>query len=121
MAISARNKLQGRVSVIKAGEAMCLVTIDVQGTKIVEPTVAAPPNERHTFCSSIDPPIPPSLLAFNIYPLPFLPAAKRKLAGNITGPCDPRSASFALSCAQLVGAKASISCSVGESFKTESL
>lgn len=35
MAISARNKLQGLVSDIKAGEAMCLVTLDVQGTKIV--------------------------------------------------------------------------------------
>jgi len=35
MAISARNKLQGRVSAIKAGEAMCLVTLDAQGTKIV--------------------------------------------------------------------------------------
>lgn len=35
MAISARNKLQGRVSAIKAGEAMSLVTIDAQGTKIV--------------------------------------------------------------------------------------
>ena len=35
MAISARNKLQGRVSAIKAGEAMALVTIDAQGTKIV--------------------------------------------------------------------------------------
>jgi molybdopterin-binding protein len=35
MAISARNKLQGRVSSIKSGEAMCLVTLDAQGTKIV--------------------------------------------------------------------------------------
>ena len=35
MAISARNKLQGRVSAIKAGEAMSLVTLDAQGTKIV--------------------------------------------------------------------------------------
>lgn len=35
MAISARNKLQGRVSAIKTGEAMCLVTLDAQGTKIV--------------------------------------------------------------------------------------
>ena len=35
MAISARNKLQGRVSNIKSGEAMCLVTLDAQGTKIV--------------------------------------------------------------------------------------
>lgn len=35
MAISARNKLQGQVSSIKSGEAMCLVTLDAQGTKIV--------------------------------------------------------------------------------------
>ena len=35
MAISARNKLQGRVSSIKSGEAMCLVTLDAQGTKVV--------------------------------------------------------------------------------------
>jgi molybdate transport system regulatory protein len=35
MAISARNKLQGRISAIKAGEAMSLVTLDAQGTKIV--------------------------------------------------------------------------------------
>ncbi|HSQ49720.1 MAG TPA: TOBE domain-containing protein, partial [Nitrospiraceae bacterium] len=35
MAISARNKLQGRVSSIKSGEAMCLVILDAQGTKIV--------------------------------------------------------------------------------------
>ena len=35
MAISARNKLQGQVSSIKSGEAMCLVTLDSQGAKIV--------------------------------------------------------------------------------------
>ena len=35
MAISARNKIQRRVSNIKSGEAMCLVTLDAQGTKIV--------------------------------------------------------------------------------------
>jgi len=35
MAISARNKLQGRVLDIKSGEAMCLVTLDAQGTKVV--------------------------------------------------------------------------------------
>lgn len=35
MAISARNKLQGRVTAIKAGEVMFLVTIDAQGPKIV--------------------------------------------------------------------------------------
>ena len=35
MAISARNKLQGQVSSIKSGEAMCLVTLDAQGIKVV--------------------------------------------------------------------------------------
>jgi molybdate transport system regulatory protein len=35
MAISARNKIQGRVSDLKSGEAMCLVTLDAKGTKIV--------------------------------------------------------------------------------------
>ena len=35
MAISARNKLQGRVSEIKSGEVMCLVTVEAQGTKVV--------------------------------------------------------------------------------------
>jgi len=35
MAISARNKLQGRVSYIKSGEVMCLVTLDAQGTKVI--------------------------------------------------------------------------------------
>ena len=35
MAISARNKLQARVSSIKSGEAMSLVTLDAQGTKVV--------------------------------------------------------------------------------------
>ncbi|MGH7181243.1 MAG: TOBE domain-containing protein [Nitrospiraceae bacterium] len=35
MAISARNKLQGRVSHIKSGEVMCLVTLDAQGTKVI--------------------------------------------------------------------------------------
>ena len=35
MAISARNKLQGRVSDIKSGEVMCLVTVEAQGTKVV--------------------------------------------------------------------------------------
>jgi len=34
MAISARNKLQGRVSNIKSGEAMCLVTLDAQGSRM---------------------------------------------------------------------------------------
>jgi molybdopterin-binding protein len=35
MAIGARNKLQGQVSSIKSGEAMCLVTLDAQGIKVV--------------------------------------------------------------------------------------
>ena len=35
MAISARNKIQGRVSDIKSGGVMCLVTLDAKGTKIV--------------------------------------------------------------------------------------
>jgi len=42
MAISARNKIQGRVSDLKSGEAMCLVTLDAKGTKIV----AAVTNQR---------------------------------------------------------------------------
>src|SRR6266849_5759156 len=93
----------------------------VQGTKMVEPTVAAPPKEIHTSCASTWPPIPPSALACRTYPLPDLPAAKTKLPGRSTAPCDPRSTSPAFSDAQEVGANASNSFSVGESFKIESL
>jgi len=35
MVISARNKIQGRVSAIASGEAMSFVALDAQGTKIV--------------------------------------------------------------------------------------
>src|SRR5579884_542258 len=93
----------------------------VQGINAVVPTEAAPPKEVHTSCTSICPPILPSALACRVYPLPDLPSAKIKLPGSSTGPCDPRSESLALSLAQVVGAKASSNCSVGESLRIESL
>src|SRR5436853_5133246 len=93
----------------------------VQGINAVELTLAAPPKEVHTSCTSICPPMPPSALACRTYPLPDLPAAKTKLPGSSTGPCDPKSASLALSLAHVEGAKASSNCNVGESLRTESL
>ena len=53
--------------------------------------------------------------------MPLLPAMKTLPPGTSTGLNDPRSASVALSAAQVVGAKKLSSWSVGDSSRTESL